>query len=278
MATTDNLSNYLRDAFNDHVFGATLFTRPSSTRFTLMIVMATASGGGTPAAGYSPLIVTNNGTNWPASSARVKPSGSDMNFGNNASTTATIVGVSEDDNGSPPNLLTFEELVAPILVNPGDNFTIPAGLFTFTYKGAVGVTFDPATVGVYSDYLVDKMNDHLHGGGNYTPPATLYLELVTAIGKTDGSGATVAAGFSRLAKTNNSTNWPASSGQNKVNGTTLSFGTNSGGPATIVGVRVFDASSSGNMLTLNLLGVPVTVAAGAPFTIPVGAQIFGWAA
>jgi hypothetical protein len=276
MATTDNVSNYLRDAFNDMIFGNTSFTRPSNTRFTPMIVAATASGGGTPAAGYLPLVVTNNNTNWPASVSRVKASGADMNFGNNSSTTTTLVSMIEDDNGSPPNLLTFEDLAASILVNNGDNFTIPTGLFTFSYKGGVAVAFDPTSVSVYSDYLVDKMNDHLHGGPNFTVPSTLYLELVTAIGKTDGSGATPAPGWSRLSSANNSTNWPASSGQNKTNGVTLSFGTNGSGPATITGIRVFDASTMGNLLTLNTLGVPVVVASGAPFTIPVGAQIFGW--
>lgn len=278
MATTDNLSNYLRDAFNDMIFGGTSYTRPSTTRFTLLTVMATASGGGTAAAGYSPLSFTNSGANWPASASRIKASAADMNFGSNSSSTATIVGVLEDDAGSPPNMLTFEELVSPILVNNGDNFTIPTGLFTFTYKGSVAVLYDPAVVSVYSDYLVDKMNDHLHGGGNYTVPGTLYLELVTAIGKTDGSSATPAAGFSRLAVTNNSTNWPASSGQNKTNGTVLNFGTNGGASATITGIRIFDAPSGGNLLTLNTLTVPVTVASSAPFQIPVGAQIFGWAA
>src|SRR5215472_77682 len=276
MAVTDNVSNYLRDAFNDMLFGRTTFTRPGSTRFILLTVQATASGGGTAAAGYSPLTVTNDATHWPASASRVKASGLDMNFGSNSSTTATIVGIMEDDAGSPPNMLTFQDLAANILVNNGDNFTVPTGLFTFTYKGGLAAAFDPATVSVYSDYLVDKMNDHLHGGGNYTVPTTLYLELVTAIGKTDGTGATAGPGWSRLAVTNNTTNWPASSGQNKVNGVTLSFGTNGSSSAIITGVRVFDASTSGNLLTLNTLGVPVTVANGAPFSIPVGAQVFGW--
>src|SRR5689334_17872168 len=122
MATTDNYSNYLRDKVNDLVFGATSYTKPTTTRFTLLTVMATASGGGTVAPGYSPLSFTNNSSNWPASASRLKASAADMNFGNNSAGTTTIVGVMEDDAGSPPNLLTFEELNAAILVNNGDNF------------------------------------------------------------------------------------------------------------------------------------------------------------
>lgn len=276
MATTDNFSNYLRDRFNDLLFGAVAYTRPSTTEFVALTAMSTAAGGGTPAAGYAPKSVTNNATNWPASVSRLKTSANDIDFGNNSAGTDTIVGLSEYDLGSPQNLLTFEELNSPILVNNGDNFLIAAGLAVYSFQGSLAVTFDPLTVSIYSDYMSDKANDHLHGGPDFTPPATLYLELVTAMGATDGSGGTAAPGFARLAVTNNLTSWPASSGQTKTNGIALNFGTNGAGSATIVGLRIWDASTSGNLLTLNTLSTPTVVAASAPFIIPVGAQVFGW--
>lgn len=278
MATTDNFSNYLRDAFNDLVFGSTAWMRPGTTQFVALTAMSTAAGGGTPAPGYAPAAFTNSVGNWPASASRLKANAADISFGNNGAGTATIVGLSEYDLGSPPNLLTFEELTSAVLVNNGDAFLIATALGIFTFQGGVAATFDPLTVSIYSDYMADKINDHLHGGPDFTPPATLYLELVSTIGKTDGTTGVAAPGFARLAKTNNATNWPASSGQTKTNGTSLNFGNNGGASVTIVGIRIWDASSSGNLLTLNTLSTPVVVASGAPFIIPVGAQVFGWAA
>ena len=108
--------------------------------------------------------------------------------------------------------------------------------------------------GSKSNYLEDKMNDHVLGGPDYTRPATVYFAFFTAA-PGDGTPGTevnnaVWTNYARVAVTNNNTNFPASSGGVKSNGTTVSFGVASitGTPPIIVGFAIMDASTSGNML------------------------------
>jgi hypothetical protein len=131
-----------------------------------------------------------------------------------------------------------------------------------------------AVTDCYSNYLRDIVNDFVFGSGS---PATLYFAAMSVMPTASGGG-TEAAGFSRLAVTNNSTNFPASSGQVKTNATALNFGNNSGSAVTIVGIGIYDANSSGNLRVFFELTTSVTVNNGQPFTMPIGGCTFNWAA
>ena len=75
-----------------------------------------------------------------------------------------------------------------------------------------------------SDYLENKVLDHVLGGGDYTRPATVYIGLYTATPSDSGGGTEVAGnGYDRADVTNNATNFPASSGGAKSNGTAITF-------------------------------------------------------
>lgn len=131
----------------------------------------------------------------------------------------------------------------------------------------------------YSNYLRDKINDHLHGGPDYTRPATTYFALMTAVPSASGGGTEVTGGsYARVAFSNNSTNWPASSGQTKQNASTIDWGTATAAWGTIVAIAEYDASTGGNLLTFALLGSPIVVGSGQPFQIPVSGGVFNWAA
>jgi hypothetical protein len=131
----------------------------------------------------------------------------------------------------------------------------------------------------YSNYLRDKINDHVHGGGDYTRPTTTYFALMTTMPTASGGGTEASGGsYARVAVTNNSTNWPASSGQAKTNGTAIVWGTQTTSLGTVLGIAEYDASTGGNLLTFALLNTSVTIAAGQPFDIPAGGATFNWAA
>ena len=130
----------------------------------------------------------------------------------------------------------------------------------------------------YSNYLRDKINDHLHGGPDFTRPATTYFDPMSVMPTASGGGTSVASNFGgRVAVTNNSGNWPASSGQAKSNAAAISFGNNSGGTVIVAGVAEYDAVSGGNLLTFEAASTSVTVNNGGPLTIPVGGAVFNWA-
>lgn len=133
----------------------------------------------------------------------------------------------------------------------------------------------------YSNYLRDKINDHLHGGGDFTRPATTYFALMLVMPTASGGGTEVTIGsgsYARVAFTNNATNWPASSGQVKQNAVIIDWGTATGAWGTIVGIAEYDASTAGNLLTFAALATPVTIGNGNPFQIPVAGATYEWAA
>ena len=81
-----------------------------------------------------------------------------------------------------------------------------------------------------------------------------------------------------MAVTNNTTNWPASSGQTKSNGLAINWGTATAAWGLVLAIAEYDASTGGNLLTFALLSTPVTVASGQPFQIPAAGGVFNWAA
>jgi hypothetical protein len=125
--------------------------------------------------------------------------------------------------------------------------------------------------GSKSNYLEDKINDHVLGGGDYTRPATVYVALF-AVAPTDAGGGTEVTGgsYARVAVTNNNTNWPASSGGLKSNGTAVTFPTASANWGTCVAFAIFDASSGGNMLYWADLAVSKAVNSGDTASFAIG--------
>lgn len=130
----------------------------------------------------------------------------------------------------------------------------------------------------FSNYLRDKINDHIHGGPDYTRPATTYFAPMSAMPTASGGGTEVSSNFGgRAAFTNNVGNWPASAGQTKTNASAINFGTNSGGTVTVVGVAEYDSSAGGNLLTFAALSTPITVNTAGPLSIPSSGAVYNWA-
>ena len=131
----------------------------------------------------------------------------------------------------------------------------------------------------YSNYLRDLISSHLHGKTTFTAPATTYFALMTVAPTAAGGGTEATGGtYARVAVTNNTTNWPASSGQTQSNGVAINFGTATSNLGTIVAIAEYDAATSGNLLTFAALTTSVTINTGQPFQIPIGGAVYNWAA
>ena len=125
--------------------------------------------------------------------------------------------------------------------------------------------------GSKSNYLQDKVNDHVLGGPDFTSPATVYVALYTAAPTDAGGGTEVTGGsYVRLSVTNNATNWPASSGGAKANGTELTFATATASWGTVVAFGILDADTAGNLLHWGDLAVSKAVNSGDTAKFPVG--------
>jgi hypothetical protein len=106
-----------------------------------------------------------------------------------------------------------------------------------------------ATGEAASNYLENKLLDHVFGGPDYVRPGTLYVALFTAAPNDGGGGTEVSGGsYARVAVTNNATNFPAAASGAKSNGTAITFPTATAGWGTVTHWAIFDASSGGNLV------------------------------
>ena len=98
----------------------------------------------------------------------------------------------------------------------------------------------------FSDYLENKVLEHVFENSAYTAPSTLYAALFT-VAPSDTGGGTEVSGGGYVRKTAAFT----VSGTNPTtatNGSAIEYPTATGNYGTVVAVGVFDASSSGNLL------------------------------
>jgi len=101
----------------------------------------------------------------------------------------------------------------------------------------------------FSDYLENKVLDHLLGAVAYTAPATVYFALYSAAPSDTGGGTEVGGGgYTRVAVTNNTTNWPAAASGTKRNASTITFPEATATWGTIVAIGILDAATAGNLL------------------------------
>ena len=100
-----------------------------------------------------------------------------------------------------------------------------------------------------SNYLENKILDHVYGGGDYSRPTTIYFAAFTSAPSDTGGGTEVTGGaYARVAVTNNSTNFPAAASGVKSNDTLITWLAATADWGTVVAIATFDALTSGNML------------------------------
>ena len=120
----------------------------------------------------------------------------------------------------------------------------------------------------FSDYLEDKVLDHVFGGTAYSAPSTLYVALYTSAPSDTGGGTEVSGGgYVRKTTTFNV------SGTNPTtasNAGAIEYPTATANYGTVVAVGIFDASSSGNLLAYANLSASKVVSTGDVFRFNTG--------
>jgi hypothetical protein len=126
-----------------------------------------------------------------------------------------------------------------------------------------------------SDYLENKLVDHIFRGQTFTAPANTYVALFTAAPADAGGGTEVSGnGYARVTVASSLANWAgtqsagstvASSGTGGAtsNNAAITFPTPTGaGWGTVTHFGIFDASTSGNLLFHGALTASKTINAG----------------
>lgn len=134
------------------------------------------------------------------------------------------------------------------------------------------VSFAPsAQAQAMTDYLENKIIDWLFRGQSYSPPATIYVGLLTGACSDSSGGTEVSGGsYARVGVSSSLANWAgtqsasstsASSGTGgqTSNNAAISFPSPTANWGTITHFALYDASTSGNMLICKDLTASKTV-------------------
>ena len=120
----------------------------------------------------------------------------------------------------------------------------------------------------FSDYLEDKVLEHVFGGNAYTAPATLYVALYT-VAPTDTGGGTEATGGGYVRRSS-TFNVSGTNPTTATNPSAIEYPTATANLGTIVAVGILDASTSGNLLAYANLDASKTVSTGDVFRFNAG--------
>ena len=121
----------------------------------------------------------------------------------------------------------------------------------------------------FSDYLEDKVLDHVFGGTAYTAPGTLYVALYTSA-PSDTGGGTEVSGGSYARKSMAAMTVSGTSPTTATNGAAVEFVTATGTWGTVTHVGVFDAATSGNLMAWAALTASKAVSSGDFFRFDAG--------
>ena len=118
-------------------------------------------------------------------------------------------------------------------------------------------------MGSFSDYLENKILDHIFGVTAYTAETTVKVALSTADPLDTGLGLAEPSGnnYARVSVTNNGTNWDTAVNGATANKTAITFPTASGSWGTITHFAIFDNAGT-NMLVHGSLGTSKAVGTG----------------
>ena len=120
----------------------------------------------------------------------------------------------------------------------------------------------------FSDYLEDKVLEHVFGGNAFTAPSTLYVALYTVAPSDTGGGTEVSGGaYARQTATFTVSGTNPTTASNTA---AIEYPSATANYGTVVAVGVLDASSGGNLLAYSTLDSSKVVSSGDVFRFNAG--------
>ena len=111
--------------------------------------------------------------------------------------------------------------------------------------------------GFFTDYVNNKVLDLIFGSTGFTTSSTLYFGLSQGAANKGGSYVEPSGGgYSRVAVSNNASNFPAAFGGTKSNATVITFAAPTADWGTIQSILIADSTSGGNILAMADLASP----------------------
>lgn len=126
----------------------------------------------------------------------------------------------------------------------------------------------------FSDYLENKVLDHIFNDGAYTAPSP-YLALCTTVPTDASTGSNIVeanyTGYARLAIA--ASDMSAAASGSKTNSAALTFAACTSGSSTIIGWAICDAATVGNVLCWGTATSTVISTTQTPATIAIGGLV-----
>lgn len=260
------LTTFCANTLLNLAFGATAWPsgQPGVLYFALFTSAPTVDGfGGTEvsAGGYARVGVVANGSSFTAIATAGDPlvSAAAITFPQATAAWGVITYLGIFDAASGGNLLLFQSLGAAKTVNVNDTPSFAAGALSFDSNGGLGT------------YLQKQFLNYLFTSAAFTALANHYLALGTGGSETGLTGEQSGGSYARKIIANNTTNWPAASSSKKSNGAIITFAGSQAAAGSWSHAAIYDALTTGNMLVLLPLSLPVsTTAAGDTPAVAVG--------
>ena len=239
-------SDYLENKLLNHVLKVSSFSVPTNLYVSLHTADPTDTGTGTEVSGTSYARTLCNG--WTTAASRASSNSAAVTFPAAGGSWGTITHWAVWDASTGGNCLFHGSITTP-------NAIIATNIVSFAI-GQLSLSF---VSGVYSNYLANKLLDHVLKVASYTVPTNIYVGLSTANPGDSGSGLSEPSGNAYARTLANS--WSTSSAGASSNSAAITFTTATGSWGTITHAGLFDASSAGNNLMYGALGSSQAVVA-----------------
>lgn len=244
------ISDYLENAWQNHVFRNTALTSPTTVYLALFTVTPSDAGGGTEVStgGYARVAVE-----FDAPSSGVTQNTNIETWTASGAAFGTIVAWGIFDALTVGNLLFWDAVDASQTVNDGETVEFAAGALVIQHAASPK----------YTVYLQNAFLNHVLRNTALTSPTTVYFALFTTTTDEDGNGTEVTgSGYARLVAT-----FAAPSGGSISKSGTYQWTPSGGNYGTVTDAAVFDALTVGNMLTFDALATSRVVNDGDTFEL-----------
>lgn len=246
------LTYYTANILLNLAFGATAWPggQPGTLYFALFTSAPTVDGfGGTEvsAGGYARVAVTADGTSFTAISTPGDPlvNAIEIAFPQATAVWGAVTYMGIYDAASGGNLLLFQALGSTKTVGINDTPRFVASALSFDSSGNLGT------------YLQKQFLNYLFTGASFTAIANHYLALGTGGSEAGLTGEQSGGSYARKSIANNTTNWPSASSGTKSIGASATFAGSQGTAGTWSHAAIYDALTTGNMLLLVPLTLPI---------------------
>jgi len=243
-----SISNALEVKLLDHVLKNDAFAVPANIYIALSTADPTEDGSGVaePSDSYARVVCNV----WDAASSRATENTNAVEFPEAGESWGTITHFAIFDAITGGNFLAYGELAASKAIGAGDNASFA--------PGDIDISFNTGGV---SDYLANKLLDHVFKTASYSQPTNIFVALADTTIVDGTTGTTISEPGENYARKAHDAYDPAAAGASENTGA-ITFVTATAAWGTVTYVALVDALTVGNILFYAALDVSKAIGNG----------------